>query len=128
MVGILAAMTVIVGGACSGLPDDRPPVSPPAAKRAVETALALNLYESGPPDSPQLANVLATYASAADRRSVLVLVFDSPTATRQVVGSSTPPQPRRFAVVAEANVVVIIQPARLPEKAAVIEALRRARR
>jgi hypothetical protein len=120
--------TTTVGGGCTALPDDRPPVSPPSAKSAVETALGVPLYKTHAPDTPQLVNVLATYAGGRDRRHALVVVFDSPSATRQIIGSSMPMQVRGVATVAEANVVVLFQPPHLSDKALVLERLRRALR
>jgi hypothetical protein len=84
------------------------------------------LQEQAPPDSPQIVNVVATYAGHRNGRDVLALVFDSSTATMQVTGRTISQLPAAN-IVRVANVVVLLQGWHSVDQRALITALRHAR-
>jgi hypothetical protein len=63
-----------------------------------------------PPGSAALWNLQATYEGRVGSGRVLVLVFDTPKATMQVVGRSGPIEP---GLIVKDNIVALYDPARL---------------
>jgi hypothetical protein len=96
----LLALAVFTVG-CADKPADSNSLPPRLVLPAIEDAVDLDLHPSPEIDSPSLWNVEATYASPPASRSVVVLIFDSARATKQLTV-------RRFAELAPTAVLVRI--------------------
>jgi hypothetical protein len=104
----LAMLAAIGATGCSGLPNELPSLSGPTARQSIDRTLGVRLRKQALPDSPQLVNVAAMYAGSRDGRGVLAVIFDSSTATTQVIGKVNSRLPGAD-VVRVANVVVLLQ-------------------
>lgn len=80
-IAAISLVTLLLTGC--GLPAPPPVISAGSAGKAVGRALGLQLKEVPSPDTPALANVLATLTSPVGSRTALVIVFDSSLATEQ---------------------------------------------
>lgn len=80
---VLAAAAL---GGCASLPSSPPTLAPRDVEAALEQATQFALDPMRNPPSSQLVNLEAGYAGGFGSRSLVVLVFEHPAATRQVLG------------------------------------------
>jgi hypothetical protein len=104
----LVALIGLAWSGCSTLPREHDVIRADRAVAALRAAVDMELGRAADPNSPALANLVGSYAGEATGRQALVLVFDSPVATRQVTGGGSAGLPGAVTM-RERNVVVFYE-------------------
>jgi len=106
-------LSALLATACS-LPSQPAFINPGSAQRIAEHTFGLPLRQLSQPDTPSLANIVATYSGSRNRTRVIVIVFDSALATRQLTGGTSTAVTGSQTLVRSDNVVLMYHHAGIP--------------